>query len=346
MFDDSIMSMSDYFMRTYRFFYWHVKLNELKYTEVEFYNIEGARQFMRVFREEDNPSGYWRKLLSMTKQHEMFIYRMSDDEVEHEIAKMLDKGYIKVCLETVNHSPFGGDYDPDDTGEITCYDPTTYKKISDDRAIRKPTKKAEEKPTAQKESKPEAENSKSSESSKPQVQENTATASNAPKNKILDAGADIFDAPKSIKYNPDGSVLFQPKGKPLCGPTSCNMIVNDVNGNIVDLTEILSKFPEVRKTGVNIKEMSSVLDDFEVSNSMTTDFSSRKLYELASNNQPTIVGVPAGSGNHFLIVDGVQVVDNVPYYLTRDPFAGPRGVRADILNNAVNINKNAILIGQ
>ncbi|THB62975.1 MAG: hypothetical protein D6B27_13025, partial [Gammaproteobacteria bacterium] len=62
-----------------------------------------------------------------------------------------------VCLETVNHSPFGGDYDPDDTGEITCYDPTTYKKISDDRAIRKPENRTQEKPAAQKkESKPKA----------------------------------------------------------------------------------------------------------------------------------------------------------------------------------------------
>ncbi len=39
------------------------------------------------------------------------------------------------------------------------------------------------------------------------------------------------------------------------------------------------------------------------------------------------------------------MIDNVAYYLTRDPLVGPRGVRVDILSNAVNLNRNAILIG-
>lgn len=124
------------------------------------------------------------------------------------------------------------------------------------------------------------------------------------------------------------------------------MLINDANGNVVDLNKVIGQFDEVRPTGVNINEMSGVLTKFDVLNTPTTEFTSGQLFKAASNNQSTIVGVPAGSGNHFLIVDGVKTIDNVPYYLTRDPLVGPRGVRADILSNAVDINRNAILLGK
>ena len=163
---------------------------------------------------------------------------------------------------------------------------------------------------------------------------------------LLDGGSDFFNAPRSIEYSPSMSVVLQPKGQPLCGPTTCNMLINDASGNVVDLSTVISQFDEVRPTGVNINEMSNALHKFGVQNTPTAEFSSRKLFETASNNEPMIVGVPAGSGNHFLIVDGIKTIDNVPYYLTRDPLVGPRGVRADILSKAVDINRNAILLGK
>jgi filamentous hemagglutinin len=58
------------------------------------------------------------------------------------------------------------------------------------------------------------------------------------------------------------------------------------------------------------------------------------------------VHAPAGKGNHFMIVDGIKTVDGVDYYMTRDPYAGPRGVRADMLNGVMSNGINAIVMGK
>jgi filamentous hemagglutinin len=58
----------------------------------------------------------------------------------------------------------------------------------------------------------------------------------------------------------------------------------------------------------------------------TTTLSVDQLSVALANGQPVIVGVPAGTGNHFIIVDSLKTIDNISYYMTRDPFVGPRGV--------------------
>lgn len=60
--------------------------------------------------------------------------------------------------------------------------------------------------------------------------------------------------------------------------------------------------------------------------------------ELSSQGQSTIIGVDAGKGSHFLIVDSYKEVSGVGYYLIRDPFNGATGVRADVLEKAMNYN--------
>jgi filamentous hemagglutinin len=72
-----------------------------------------------------------------------------------------------------------------------------------------------------------------------------------------------------------------------------------------------------------------------------------QLNQALQNGQTVIVQVPAGSsGYHFMIVDSVQSVDGINYYMTRDPLVGPRGVLASSLNNAMSTGLNAIVIGK
>lgn len=124
------------------------------------------------------------------------------------------------------------------------------------------------------------------------------------------------------------------------------MIINDAKGHVVDLNQIVGQFPGIRNSGVNINEMNTVLSQNGVVSKTTTTFSAEQLNVALANGQPVIVGVPAGTGNHFIIVDSVKTVDNISYYMTRDPFVGPRGVRSDILTNAINANGNAIIVGK
>ena len=65
---------------------------------------------------------------------------------------------------------------------------------------------------------------------------------------------------------------------------------------------------------------------------------SNQLRELSLQNKSTIVGVKADDGGHFLIVDSYKVIDNVGYYMIRDPYNGTMGVRADILESKLNHN--------
>ncbi len=163
---------------------------------------------------------------------------------------------------------------------------------------------------------------------------------------ILDGASGLMNAPKSVVYIPPGSVVLQPKGSPLCGPATCNMVINDAKGNVVDLNQVVSQFQGVRTSGVNINEMNAVLSQNGVASKATTTLSVDQLNIALANGQPVIVGVPAGTGNHFIIVDSMTTVNNVLYYMTRDPFVGPRGVRSDILVNAIHANGNAIIVGK
>ena len=124
------------------------------------------------------------------------------------------------------------------------------------------------------------------------------------------------------------------------------MVINDATGNAVDLNQVVGQFQGVRTSGVNINEMNAVLNQNGVIGKTTTTLSVDQLNVALANGQPVIVGVPAGTGNHFIIVDGIKTVDNVSYYMTRDPFMGPRGVRSDILTRAIGANGNAIIVGK
>lgn len=166
------------------------------------------------------------------------------------------------------------------------------------------------------------------------------------KDTLLDGASGILDAPKSIEYIPPGSVVMQPKGAPLCGPATCNMVINDAKGTSVDLNQVVGQFQGIRSSGVNINEMNAVLSQNGVLGKTTTTLSIDQLNVALANGKPVIVGVPAGTGNHFIIVDSTKTIDNITYYMTRDPFVGPRGVRSDILTNAISANGNAIIVGK
>jgi uncharacterized Zn-binding protein involved in type VI secretion len=160
----------------------------------------------------------------------------------------------------------------------------------------------------------------------------------------LDGATGMFSAPKSIEYTPPGSMVLQPKELPWCGPATCNMVINDAKGHSVDLNQVVGQFKEVRKTGVDIYQMNTVLNKNGITGTATTNLSVEQLNFAVTNGQPVIVGVTAGQGNHFIIVDGIQTVEGASYYMTRDPFVGPRGVRSDLLSNAMQQNGNAIIL--
>lgn len=92
--------------------------------------------------------------------------------------------------------------------------------------------------------------------------------------------------------------------------------------------------------------MNAVLGKNGITGTTTTTLAINQLDAALANGQSVIVGVPAGAGNHFIIVDSIKTVDNVSYYMTRDPYVGPRGVRSDILTNAINANGNAVIVSK
>jgi len=69
-----------------------------------------------------------------------------------------------------------------------------------------------------------------------------------------------------------------------------------------------------------------------------------ELSHAVQNGQQVILQVPAGEVYHFIIVDDIQEANGIAYYMTRDPFAGPRGVQSSILNNAISGGANAVVI--
>ena len=122
-----------------------------------------------------------------------------------------------------------------------------------------------------------------------------------------------------IEYTPKGSVVLQPKGSSLCGPTTCNMIINDASGNAVDLDKVVSQFKDVRSTGVNIYEMDEVLKSNDIATKTTTDLSVDELDIALTNGKPVIVNVAAGKKGHFLIVDSMEVKHGFTYYMSATP---------------------------
>jgi filamentous hemagglutinin len=162
----------------------------------------------------------------------------------------------------------------------------------------------------------------------------------------VDGAGGVVGAPKTIPYQPTGSVVLQGNA-PVCGPACAAMVIKDETGNSVSLQDAIGSFSNgVRPTGVSTVELSKVISNAGVANRMETDLLPSQLNRALANGQTVIVQVPAGNGYHFMIVDGVQSVDGIGYYMTRDPYVGPRGVQVGILNNVMAHGVNAIVIGE
>lgn len=159
---------------------------------------------------------------------------------------------------------------------------------------------------------------------------------------LVDGAGDSSTAKIRIDYKPEGTYINQTShpsgGSNLCGPTSCAMVISDSKGTVVNLDSVVKQFDDIRPSGVNIYEMGSVLSNNGITNKPTTTLMPNQLRELGSQGQSTIIGVDAGKGSHFLIVDSYKEVSGVGYYLIRDPFNGATGVRADVLEKAMNYN--------
>jgi len=114
------------------------------------------------------------------------------------------------------------------------------------------------------------------------------------------------------------------------------------------IAQVISRFDEIRPTGINTNELSDVLTKSSISNSVETNLFPSQLNKALENGQNVIVQVSAGSGRHFFIVDKVEYINGVKYYMTRDPYTGPRGVKASMLDSKINNDRgiNAIIIGK
>lgn len=109
------------------------------------------------------------------------------------------------------------------------------------------------------------------------------------------------------------------------------MIISDNKGNVVNLDSVFSQFDNIRPTGVNITEMSAVLSKNGVGNNVLTTLTPNQLKEFSSQNTPSIIAISSGGSGHFIVVDAYKEINGVGYYMIRDPFNGPFGVRADFL---------------
>ena len=108
--------------------------------------------------------------------------------------------------------------------------------------------------------------------------------------------------------------------------------------NIVNLNSVVKPFDNIRPTGVNMNEMSVVLSKNGFVNKPTDSLLPNQLREYASQGQTTIVNIDTGKGGHFIVVDSMKKIDGVDYYMIRDPYNGPAGVRADVLGRVMNYN--------
>ncbi|OOV99536.1 hypothetical protein [Pseudomonas sp. MF4836] len=125
------------------------------------------------------------------------------------------------------------------------------------------------------------------------------------------------------------------------------MTITDGTGVFIKLENTIGKFVNgVRPSGVNALELSEVITKAGVKNTVNTTMFPGQLNKALEEVGSVIVQVSSGPGKHFIIVDGVQIVNGVKYYMTRDPSAGPRGVRQDFLDKAMSDGVNAIVIGK
>ncbi|WP_309475722.1 DUF637 domain-containing protein [Pseudomonas alvandae] len=162
----------------------------------------------------------------------------------------------------------------------------------------------------------------------------------------VDGAGGIAIAPKSIPYEPKGTVVLQGDA-PVCGPACAAMTITDETGVSINLEGAIGSFVNgVRPTGVNTLELSDVISKAGVKNTMYTTMLPEELNKALQKGSSVIVQVPAGQGRHFIIVDSVKSVDGVNYYMTRDPHAGPRGVQQGLLDGAMSNGVNAIVIGK
>lgn len=166
------------------------------------------------------------------------------------------------------------------------------------------------------------------------------------KNASIRGGAGEVNIPNKIDYTPAGSYVSQGKD-PVCGPACANMIVNDKSGKSIDLTKIVSEFKEIRPTGVTAEEVATVLTNRGVKNSINNSLFPKQLENFLANGNQVIVQVKAGQGRHFIIVDKIQKVNGVDYYMVRDPFTGSYGVKTTVLDSQLNQgNIKSIKIGK
>ena len=158
--------------------------------------------------------------------------------------------------------------------------------------------------------------------------------------KIDGAGGEI-NIPNLIPYEPKGSFISQGTS-PVCGPACSAMVINDGTGSSIGLADAVNKFVNgIRLSGVNVIEMEKVISDAGLKNSVNLSMFPSELNRTLEAGGTVIVNV----NSHFIIVDGVEVVNGVKYYMTRDPYMGPRGVLARMLDGAMSKGVNAISIG-
>jgi filamentous hemagglutinin len=163
----------------------------------------------------------------------------------------------------------------------------------------------------------------------------------------LNGAGGVANISKTIPYQPSGTVILQ-GAAPVCGPACAAMVITDNTGNSISLADTKGSFTNgIRPTGVSTMELSNVISNAGISNTVETTMLPSQLNQALQNGQAVIVQVPSGSsGYHFIIVDSVQSIDNVSYYMTRDPLVGPRGVLSSVLDNAISTGANAIVIGK
>ncbi|MDN7676716.1 hemagglutinin repeat-containing protein, partial [Burkholderia oklahomensis] len=158
----------------------------------------------------------------------------------------------------------------------------------------------------------------------------------------LDGAGGAAEIPKKIPYQPNGTVVLQGEA-PVCGPACAAMVISDRTGNSVSLESVIGSFENgIRPTGVNASELSNVISKAGVENTVETVMMPGQLSSNLSKGQVVIVNIRG----HFIIVDSEVSVNGVSYYMTRDPYVGPRGVLASALNSAMSNGVNAIVIGR
>jgi hypothetical protein len=161
-------------------------------------------------------------------------------------------------------------------------------------------------------------------------------------------GADgvIKAIPDQIPYHPPGSIVPQGSG-PYCGPACAAMTITDGTGKSVDLKSAIGMFENgIRPTGVDSNEISKVLSNAGVKNTVELNLVPDQLNAALAQGETVILNIPVGrEGRHFIIVDSIRYENGMAYYMTRDPFVGPRGVITTRLAAVISgAGANAIII--